>query len=182
MEILRTDKQFVKLLKKQQKELEILKKKHNKDRYTLLIVLNRVNLHYLASCYTNTVELCQVQCPRDKKVFLINQKNPQITGLVSIEKKHLRDFHLTLFRYTNINQHNVSNSPLFHYYNFNLVLWWGVFLVHKIFYYSSLNIYDSRDSSALLHLINIIICSGCDRLFSYLKNGLNLLRNWIPIA
>lgn len=31
-EILRTDKQFVKLLKKQQKEIELLKKKHNKDR------------------------------------------------------------------------------------------------------------------------------------------------------
>ena len=31
-ELLRTEKVFVKLLKKQQKELEMLKKRHNKDR------------------------------------------------------------------------------------------------------------------------------------------------------
>jgi len=33
--MLRADKQFVKLLKKQQKDLEILKKRHNKERSTM---------------------------------------------------------------------------------------------------------------------------------------------------
>ena len=35
LELLRTDKTYVKLLKKQQKELEIIKKRHTKDKSTM---------------------------------------------------------------------------------------------------------------------------------------------------
>ena len=35
-ELLQTDKNFIKLLKKQQKEMDALKKRHNKDKYEMI--------------------------------------------------------------------------------------------------------------------------------------------------